>query len=369
VWSKQFGTTSFVCNGRTQNWGVEGTAALDRPRNRIYVPDGTNNVHALDLSTGAEAPGWPVNIAPLTNHDFIHVGMNYNPSNGMLYAATSSTCDISPWYGRLTAINTNTATIVRTFFPGQGTSGGSIWGFGGASISPSSNNVFIATGNEDDINPPQYGHYSEHIIELSADLTKIIAQNHPPNMPVMEDSDFGTTPLLFQPIGCPPLLAAVNKSGAFLLYNRTNIKAGPIQMIDMAVANNTASFRQTPAYDPVTNEVYIALPSTFGIYQPGLGAFSMRSDCTLNPTPAWNAVFGPDGATTTLETTRSAVTVANGVAYVGGYSDKTMYAFSAATGTKLWSTPLNGWGIVGPVVVNGRLYVSDASGTISAWVP
>jgi outer membrane protein assembly factor BamB len=227
--------------------------------------------------------------------------------------------------------------------------------------------VFVAVGNAD--GTPQNAYYGEHIVELSADLRTIMAQNYPPNMPAMNDADFGTTPLLFEPIGCPPLLAAVNKNGALVLYNRTNISNGPTQIVDMSVADGTGSFRQTPAYDPVTNYVYVDLPSTFGIYRPGVGAFSIRSDCTLNPVPVWNAVFGPDGATTSAEATRSPVTVANGVVYVSGYTDDTTYAFDAATGTKLWSSALSGTGIVGPVVVNGRLYVGDAGGALRAWAP
>ncbi len=371
VWSKQVDTTTFSCSpNHTTLWGVEGTAAIDRAHNRLFIPDGGNSVHALDLSTGTEAPGWPINIAPKNNLDFIHNGLNYNPSNGYLYVGTSSVCDISPWHGRLTAIDTATGTIVNTFYVVPGGSGGGIWGFGGASIDPITNNVFVATGNAD--GTPQNAGYGENIVELSPDLGTIIAHNYPPGMPPMPNADFGTTPLLFQPIGCPPLLAAVNKSGAFVLYDRANVANGPTQKIDMSIAHE-ASFRQVPAYDPVTNEVYIILPSTYGIYQPGMGAFSVAADCTINPTPVWNAVFGVDGSRTTQEATRSGITIANGVVYVSGYTNNTTYAFNAATGTQLWSAPLGNetgnQGIVAPIVQNGHLYVGDMSGAIHAWTP
>jgi outer membrane protein assembly factor BamB len=63
------------------------------------------------------------------------------------------------------------------------------------------------------------------------------------------------------------------------------------------------------------------------------------------------------------------VTIANGVVYVSGYTDRMTYAFDAATGNELWSAPLKGIGIVGPVVWNGHLYVGDMSGEIQAWTP
>lgn len=361
VWSAQLGTGGLTCPDTSSafGWGVEGTPALDRPRNRVYVPDGANHVHALDLSTGAEAAGWPVTIAPVTGHDFIHAALTYNPANGLLYAETSGACDMTPWYGRIAAIDTSAASVVRTFYPEQGNSGGGIWGVGGASIDPQTNDVFVAVGNAD--SAAQTAFYAEQIVQLSADLSAVIAHNYPPNMPVMFDSDFGATPMLFQPIGCPPLLAALNKSGAFVLYNRSNIGAGPIQIVDMGQTSD--EMRGVPAYDPVTNYVYVALPSAHDAYQQGIGAFAIRSDCTLNPTPVWNQSFGANADN------RSPITIANGVVYVSGYSDNTTYAFDAASGGRLWSAGLSDAGAVGPIVASGRIYVGDIRGTIHAWQP
>jgi outer membrane protein assembly factor BamB len=257
--------------------------------------------------------------------------------------------------------------VTATFFPAQGSSGGGIWGWGGASIDPATNNVFVATGNSS--GSSQTVGYSEQIIELSADLSTVIAHNHP-SLPGSADADFGATPLLFQPPGCPPLLAAVNKSGAFVLYNRNNISAGPVQTILMSIATSKADFVGVPSYDPVTHYVYVGLPSTFGIYKPGAGAFSINANCTLNTTPVWNAVFGPDGAASGAGVTlRSPITIANGVAYVSDYTGKTMHALDAATGAQLWSAALTNIGMVGPVVVNGRVYVGDYGGTIQAFSP
>lgn len=129
---------------------------------------------------------------------------------------------------------------------------------------------------------------------------------------------------------------------------------------------DSGDFIGVPAYDPQTNEVYVGLPASTGIYRAGLGAFSI-SNCTLNPAPVWNAAFGPDGATTTNDTPRSALTIANGVVYVSNFSGKTVFAFDASSGGQLWSAPLSDFGIPGPVAVNGRLYVGAYDGSITAW--
>ncbi len=380
LWKVAIAHSSYRCFGQKLEFSIGETPAIDRGKNLLYFSDGHNNVHAVDLGTGKEASGWPLTIADyLHDHNFMHGGLTYNPSNGLLYAVTGSTCDISPWYGRIVAIATGGPSVAGTFYPLSGTSqrgasGGGIWGPGGASIDPSTNNVFVATGNADtSMGAEQNAGYAEQIIELSATLNTVIASNYPPNIPEITgeaDFDFGATPLLFQPYGCPPMIAAVNKSGMFELYDVGSVSYGPIQYLAMSIPTDKGDFVGVPAFDPVTGYVYVGLPATEGIYHPGLAAFSIQSNCTLNPTPVWNARFGPDGARLTgAQTPRSPISIANGVVYVSNYSLKTEFAFDAATGAKLWSVGLSDYGNVGTVIANGVVYVSARDGTITAWAP
>ncbi|HEV3152912.1 MAG TPA: LamG-like jellyroll fold domain-containing protein [Candidatus Baltobacteraceae bacterium] len=370
MWSKQLGVTVHTCGSANYTFGVMGAAAIDRVTNRIYVPDGTLAVHALDLGTGAESAGWPITIGQTPDHNFIYAGLTFNPANHLLYAETSATCDVSPWYGRIAAIDTAMASIVNTFFPAQGNSGGGIWGFGGASIDPANENVFIATGNADTSNgASQNAYYTEQIVELSADLNPVI-QSNLPNIPGPgHDYDFGATPLLYQPLGCPPLLAALNKSGIVVIYNRTDLDAGALQNLQISISSGHGDLIGVPAYDPVTNMVYIGLPSTYKTYRPGIAAFSITSQCTLDPQPAWSARFGADGSTSSSDTPRSPITIANGVVYVSDYVTKQTYAFNAASGHLLWNVALGGAGIAGPVVANGKLYIGSTGTTMTAWSP
>ncbi|HLY03101.1 MAG TPA: PQQ-binding-like beta-propeller repeat protein [Candidatus Cybelea sp.] len=380
LWEHTVSYSSYRCANQKLQFSIGETPAIDRGKGLLYFSDGHNDVHAVSLATGKEASGWPLRIADyLHDHNFMHGGLTYNSSNGLLYAVTGSTCDISPWYGRIVAITTTGPSVAGTFYPlsgssQQGQSGGGIWGPGGASIDPSTNDVFIATGNADTtMGAQQDSGYAEQVIELSATLGTIIASNYPPNIPIIKgdmDFDFGATPLIFTPNGCPEMLAAVNKSGMFELYDVSSISSGPIQYIAMSIPSTKGDFVGVPAYDPVTGYVYIGLPATEGIYHPGLAAFSIQSNCTLNPTPVWSADFGPDGARLSgAQTPRSPISVANGVVYVSNYSLKTEYAFDAATGTQLWSTALSEYGTVGTVIANGVVYVGARDGTITAWAP
>jgi outer membrane protein assembly factor BamB len=197
----------------------------------------------------------------------------------------------------------------------------------------------------------------------------MLGNNYPANIPMVpgdDDFDFGATPLLFQPPGCPPMVAAINKSGMFELYDESSISSGPVQYIQMSISSDSASFVGVPAFDPATGYVYVGLPTTEGIYQPGLAAFGVQSNCTLNPVPVWSANFGPDG-TNESQTPRSPISIANGVVYVSNYTGDTEYAFNAATGSELWTVPLPSWGNVGTVIADGMVYVSAANGTITAW--
>ena len=307
VWLHPVPQANYRCDHREKfQFSIGETPAVDRAKNLLYFSDGHNQVHAVDLATGNEAAGWPLTVANYKpEHNFMHGGLTYNPANGLLYAVTSSTCDISPWYGRIVAINTNGPSVAGTFFTMSGTatqgrSGGGIWGPGGASVDPTTNNVFVATGNADTtMGLAQNAGYAEEVVELSPMLNTIVAHNYPTNIPQLdgdEDFDFGATPLLFRPQGCPLLLAAVNKSGMFELYDVGTLRFGPIQYIAMSIPTNKGDFVGVPAYDPVTGYVYVGMPASEGIYKPGLAAFSIQSNCTLNPTPAWSALFGPDGS-------------------------------------------------------------------------
>lgn len=369
IWQKTLGTTAYICS--SYPFGIAGTATFDRRTNRVYVADGQDQLHALDMATGAEASGWPVTVATTPNHNFIYSALTFNPANGLIYAETSSTCDISPWYGRIDAFNTANGTLAGSFFPTQPQSGGGIWGYGGASID-SASNVYIAIGNADTTtgNPQNYG-YAEDVAELTPSLSLITANY--PNLPASPDADFGATPILYQGAGCPPQLAAMNKSGVLVIYNRASITSGPVQTIQMSPSGGDAgNFIGLPAFSPVTNMLYVGVPSDApsGTYLHGLAALQIDSaTCTLRL--AWQQTFGPNASTLPYDSPRSPPSVANGVVYAGDGTGKHIRAFDAQTGQLLWDSgsAITGQTFTQPVVDGGHLFVSAYGGTIYAFGP
>jgi DNA-binding beta-propeller fold protein YncE len=176
----------------------------------------------MDLATGTEAPGWPVRHVFDRTQEHVYGGLNLNAANGQLYVTVASHCDFAPYHGKTVQIDVATHSIVKKWYPaGRVVSGGGIWGPGGAALDPATNHVFVATGNA--LTNPEYYRYSEQVVELSADL-HVQGANYPGLQGY--DVDFGATPILYQAPGCPPQVAAKNKSGVLVVYTRGHVGDG-----------------------------------------------------------------------------------------------------------------------------------------------
>jgi hypothetical protein len=86
---------------------------------------------------------------------------------------------------------------------------------GSVLIDPATGHVFAATGNA--LTNPESFRYCEDVVELSSrhELPRIYGG----------DVDFGATPILYQPPGCPAQVAAKNKTGVLIVYDRGDVLA------------------------------------------------------------------------------------------------------------------------------------------------
>jgi outer membrane protein assembly factor BamB len=362
VWQKNLGSIQTSCSDMPDGvFGIGGAGSIDQAAGVIYVAGGDGSIHALDLATGVEQPGWPVTHVFKPPQDHVYGGIT--EANGHLYVVVASHCDISPYFGRTVEIDVATQPVVKRFYPAGPpsgrVSGGGIWGPGGASVDPSNGHVFVATGNAL-TNPESYG-YSEDVIELSPGL-RVLGFNYPGL--TGGDVDFGGTPILYQPSGCPAMqVTAKNKSGVLVVYEG-NLDAGYTQRLQVASVNDW-QFNGIPAWDPVTNMLYIgnSSDSNAGTFRHGMVALKAGSDCTLSL--AWQKPVGPNFASV------SPPTVANGVVYYGdGYGNRE-FAFDATTGAKLWNSGavITGGLYAAPTVVNGQLLVPSWDHVLHAFGP
>jgi outer membrane protein assembly factor BamB len=367
VWSKQLGATQTSCNDSAV-FGIIGTPTIDTSNGRVFVVSGDDLLHALDPGTGNELTSYPLqllgpaNAAPRT---FVYGSPTYNPDNNSLYLATASVCDNPPYHGQVMRVDVTPGAVPRVlrrwFVDGNSgpDGGGGIWGPGGAAIHHKA--VFVATGNA--LAYPENQFYGDHVVRLGLDLG-VEAANSPNDLGNQaNDSDFGSTPLLYHPPGCPPLLAVLNKNGSLYVYNRNAIGNGPTQEL-FITAPATASFIGDAAYDPNLNHVYVTSNADdgVGVFFHGIVALSVQSDCTL--ALAWQQPIGPnDGGVNSPPIT------ANGVVYAPTGDGSAVFAFDGASGQYLWDSGAVAQGgvLTAPMVVNGQLFIADFSGNLSAF--
>jgi outer membrane protein assembly factor BamB len=361
IWRRNLGSVLTTCTDMPDDvFGIGGAGAIAFTGTGVgvvYVAGGDGAVHALDLATGTEEPGWPVTGVFTPSQEHVYGGLNL--SGGKLYVVVASHCDSGPYHGAVVKINVSTRAIVSRFNPSGGVWGGGIWGAGGVSISPSNGDVFTATGNA--IHTPENYLYSDSVVELSPALA-VVGWNKPSISG--NDYDFGATPTLFRPAGCPLLAAAMNKTGALFVYTAGSLSSGYRQRLQMANLTG-AEFVGVPAWDPATNMLYVpnSSDSISGPYRHGLVALKAAADCHLSL--AWQQTVGPNPAPV------SPPSVAHGVVYYGDGSGDQELAFNAATGRPLWNSGTTSTAGVyaAPTIVNGELLVASWDHHLYAFGP
>ncbi len=378
VWQRQLGSVVVArCdfgNGPTQ-YGVSSTGVVDRSRNRLYVASADGYLSALDLGTGEEAPGWPISIDTLTQAEYVWGGLTL--VGDRLYVPVASYCDEADpsgviAEGRLVAIDVDDASPVASFdvVPGPSNLGG-IWGYGGTSVDPDTGMLWTATGNAAvydatcDCLLEAVG-YAEAVVELSPDLA-VLAWNRPSPIPLDPpgDTDFGATPLLFQPPGCPPLAAAHAKNGYLYVWRRDDIAAGPIWSAHLGPDDLANPFIAQPSYSPALNMLYVADARDYdeqGTVRSfdAVDGIAIGAGCSFPSAPTWVAASAGRGPKP------PPLVVADVVFVNGGYAP-VAFAFDARTGATLWTAPLSGAGFAPPAFAGDEVVIADASGAVRAY--
>lgn len=167
IWHVNFGTpanmhsTDFGCLDINGQMGIIGTPVIDKARGVLYVVALTRagavtephtgfiqRLHALDLATGADLPGSPVEIhAP----DFNALMQNQRPAlllaNGMVYVGYASHCDKEPYHGFLMTYDAKTLAQVAVFNSSPKGSEASFWQSGQGPAADADGNIYAVTGN------------------------------------------------------------------------------------------------------------------------------------------------------------------------------------------------------------------------------
>lgn len=358
IWRRDFMPVQTSCDDFAASGdrvGFIDTPTIDRAHNRLFIVSGRGSLHAFDLSNGADTMT-PVQIPDAANSLNTFVYGSPTLVGASLYIATASACDMGrPYRGQVVHVSATDGSILQRWFPTDpSVDGGGIWGPGGVSALADGTYVFALTGNG--FSNPENAGYAEHVVKLTTNLS--VAQSDSPATLQAADRDFGATAMLFQPIGCPPMLAAYQKTGYLYIYNRAAISSGPMQTLILSQPSGDTI--GLPAYDH--NQLYIVAPqdSPTNFNKHGLLALSVSGTCSLGL--AWQQ---PVGSTAPFHNPAISPVVANGVVYYADGIASQVYAMDAKSGQILWSTDtlpstdrVTGAILTSPTVVDGQLFVA-----------
>jgi hypothetical protein len=361
--------------------GIIGTPVIDPNNNTMYlvaktVVNGTveHNLHALDITTGNDRPGSPVQIVAQTTYgkkvtNFTSLHQKNRPGllllNGVIYAAFGSNGCNDDNTGWILSYDENTLAQLAIFntSPDHGLT--SIWQTGTGIAADEDNNIYVETAEacETCYNIPQGATYSNSVLKLTPDLT-VEDYFTPFDVQFLNsnDEDLSSTGVLILPDQTGTYqheLVAGGKQGFVYLLDRDDLGEfhqtydQDIQEFSLIPGEQTGQVKDvlfsSPAY--WNNTVYFAPDASPVLAYP-------LSNGSLG-TPATTAASYTGSHSPSI----SANGTSNGILW--DLTGNNLYAFNATTLQLLYASnqvkardglPTLGH-FVTPTVANGRVYV------------
>jgi hypothetical protein len=387
------------CGQVSPEIGITATPVIDRSRNALYVVAMSKNaggtyfqrLHALDLTTGQELFGGPMNITatyPGTGDNSSGGNVVFDPKqykerpgllqiNGTIYTTWSSHCDIRPYTSWVMAFSADTLaqTSVLNLVP-NGNEGG-IWMAGTAPAADSAGNLFFIIGNgtfDTTLNAsgfPVNGNCGNCFVKLSTSTGLKLADYFTPHNTVAEsnaDTDFGS--------GGGILMLDVTDSGG----NTRHLAVGAGKDSLIYVVDRDAMGKFNASTDQIYQEIsgqlgggVYSMPAFFNntVYYGAVGdalkAFPVTvARLAAAPSSQSTHHFGYPGTTPSV----SANGTTNGIVWAIENSGAVLYAYDATDLTReLYNSNqaannrdhFSANKFITPMVVNGKVYVGTAT--------
>ncbi len=391
------------CGQVTPEIGITATPVIDRtrgPNGTIYLVAMSKNgssyfqrLHALDLTSGAELFGGPMNVQATYpgNGDNSSGGIvTFDPGqykdrpglllmNGTVYTAWGSHCDIQPYTGWVIGYNADTLaqTSVLNVVPNGGAGG--IWMAGAGLAADSSGNIYVLDGNGDfdttlnGSGAPANGDYGNAFLKLSTASGLAVADYFEMDNESSEngsDTDLGSGGALVVP-------DQTDSSG-----NVWHLVVGAGKDTNLYLANRDSMGKFSSSNNNVYQELAGALPGGIwampayfngAIYYGPVGspiyAFQF-SDARLltSHTAQTSNSFGYPGTIPSI----SAIGTSNGIVWAAENTNTAvLHAYNAATLAELYNSNQAassrdhfgaGNKFIAPTIANGKVYVGTTTG-------
>src|SRR5262249_18023729 len=106
-WQRTLGSLASSCP-QLDTYRIEGTPVIDPATRALYVADGLGLLHSLDLTTGRERRGWPVQLYSDPSAELVWGALAL--IHGSVYVGTGSYCD-QPMVGKLIRVEVATRKV------------------------------------------------------------------------------------------------------------------------------------------------------------------------------------------------------------------------------------------------------------------
>lgn len=374
--------------------GITSTPVIDPVTGTIYVEARTKEIvgstveyhhrlHALDITTGEEKFGGPVDIQATvagTGDGSSGGVLDFNPlremnrpglllNHGVIYIAFGSLGDKPPYHGWLLGYDAQTLAQTGVFNANPNGADAGIWESGCGPCADADGNIYVSTGNGtyDNITNNDYG---DSLLKLSTTNGLVLADYFTPhNQSLLEaiDKDFGSGGVVLLPdeVGSaahPHLLVCADKLGTIYLVDRDNLTqyhpSG--DLVVQELVSNIFKCWSTPVY--FNHTVYF---TGVGDY---LKAFSLNN-AVLGETVSTNTAtrYNTYGTTPSL----SANGTNNAILWTistNGNGQSVLHALNASDITNdLYNSAVAGQNpgtfvkFITPTIANGKVYVGTAN--------
>jgi hypothetical protein len=292
--------------------GILSTPVIDRVTDTIYVlaanrdSDGryVHRLHALDLFTGAEKFGGPVEtqgsvpgrgagsiggmIAFDNKQQVQRAGLLL--ANGVVYVAFGGYADTDPYHGWIFAYDARTLQRRAVFNDTPKGAEGGIWQAGWGPAADASGHVYVATGNGDWDASRREANYGDSYLKLSPTLAVDDWFTPWNQADLLDDQDLGATGLMLIP--GPHLLVSGDKQGTLYLLKQDDMghynRHGDTQIVQRFQATKGPIHGGTVLWDgPSGGRVYVWSAND------GLKAFSLSGGIFQTMPEAQSTVIIP----------------------------------------------------------------------------
>jgi len=384
--------------------GITGTPVIDPTTNTMYVVSNTKEngnyfarLHAIDITSGAERSGSPVEIKATVagtgngssggQLSFSPLWQNQRPAltlyNGYVYIGFAAHGDNGPWHGWLFSYNASTLAQNAVLCLSPNSYGAGIWASGAGmpiDSGATGGRMFIVTGNGPRTSAPPFGastSYGESVVAFSLANGGItpIDEFTPYNYQTLNNSDWdlGAGGLLMIPDqqGAHPHVAVIaGKEGRITVVDRDNLggfasgassNTNALQDISGLIPQ-AKGFWSTAAY--WNGNVYMwaeyNVPMLFKM-NTGVLDVSPDSKSTINtnwPSPTFSiSSNGTQNGIAWAVRADQFNTSGPAVLYAWDANDLTKTIYQSDTNsTRDHAGPANRYSI--PVVTNGKVYVA-----------